>query len=133
MTTLFSITPTTNVRVWTGIGGALENATDTPTQGCWFRYSTSASDTDWMCVTANGSTQTIIDSGVPADTNFHTFQIDYTNPGTSCKFYIDGTLVGTSTTHLPTAGTEVGYATTITSLSTANQYLNFAKAYYEYY
>jgi hypothetical protein len=93
-------------RLWVGIvsAGGATLQTDTPgTAGMYvaaFRYSTNASDTNFKCVTADGASQTVTDSGVAADTNPHQFTI--IQSGSSYKFYIDGTLVATNTTHLPT-------------------------------
>jgi hypothetical protein len=69
--------------------------------GAMFRASTSASDTDFQAITSDGSSETITDTGVPIDTNLHLFRVYF--PDTShARFYIDGNLVATNTTHLPT-------------------------------
>lgn len=56
---------------------------------------------------ANGSTATSTDvtSGITV-TNWNIYEIVFL-PGTSAKFYINGTLVATHTTNLPTSGTPV--------------------------
>ncbi|MGA8151751.1 MAG: hypothetical protein WB952_12435 [Terriglobales bacterium] len=65
-----------------------------------FRYSpVSASDTNWQCVSNNNGTQTIVDSGVAADTAFHKFTVSY-SVGT-LTFSLDGNTVATITTNLP--------------------------------
>lgn len=74
-----------------------------------FRFSTADGDTNWMCCTSNGSSQTVADSGVAADTNQHRFGILFDDSGASVKFYIDGALVATITTNRPTAGTVTTY------------------------
>ena len=77
-------------------------ATDTPTtHGAFFRFSTMAGDTNFQCMTSDNSTQTKVDSGVAADANSHTFAIVMNNAVPNVKFYIDGVLVATITTHLP--------------------------------
>ncbi len=68
-----------------------------------FRYSTHAGDTNWQAVTADGSAQTVTDTGVAADTNMHVFRVAQVS-GTGYEFYIDGNLVATNTTHLPSSG-----------------------------
>jgi hypothetical protein len=103
---LVRLQQTTFSRLWVGIvsAGGATLQTDTPgTAGlnvAAFRYSTNASDTNFQCVTSDASSQTITDSGVAADTNPHQFTI--VKSGSAYKFYIDGTLVATNTTHLPT-------------------------------
>lgn len=72
-----------------------------------FRYDTTASDTNYQCKTSTGGgTFTSTDSGVAADTSDHVFKIIETN-ATSWKFYIDGSLVCTHTTNLPSSGVAV--------------------------
>lgn len=54
---------------------------------------------------ANGSSATSVDvSSGFTFTNWNTFEIVFV-PGVSAKFYINGTLVATNTTNLPTSGT----------------------------
>jgi hypothetical protein len=96
---------TTNVRYWVGItggaGSTMAGVDDASTDIAAFRYSTSAGDTNWKCVTNDGgSPSTITDSGVAASTSFTIFSIEHT-PGVNVKFYINGTLVATHTTDLP--------------------------------
>lgn len=99
---------TTNVRMWVGLVTEVTVLTSDNLNAnvAAFRYSTNAGDTTWQCYTATDSTHFTV---TPASVNFldattfHTFEIQYT--GTSVLFYIDNTLVGTSTTNLPTLGT----------------------------
>lgn len=100
---------TTNVRMWVGLFDiALSPATisgsDTlaANQYAAFRYSTAASDTTIKCVTCDGSTQHVINSGVSMDTQTHKYLIVINDGGSpSVQFYIDGVLVATSTSNLP--------------------------------
>ena len=97
---------TTHTRCWIGVsslnGSNLQ--TDTPGtaggQFVGFRFSTNAGDTHWMMVTADGVTQTVTSTGVAPDTLLHQFRVVKVSGG--YEFYIDGTLVATNTTHLPT-------------------------------
>lgn len=70
-----------------------------------FRFSTSQGDTDWQCVTSDGSSTTVTSSGIAADANVHTFLIVFNDSAPSVEFYIDGSLVATNTTHLPASTT----------------------------
>lgn len=66
-----------------------------------FRYSTSAGDANWKCITSGNVAVTTTDSGVVADANWHWFTI--VKSSSDVKFYIDGTLVATHTTNIPGA------------------------------
>jgi hypothetical protein len=74
-----------------------------------FRFSTTVPDTNWQAITSNGTSATVTNTGIAADTATHRFFIK-TNDGTSVQFYIDGTLVATNTTNLPSSATRVAYA-----------------------
>ncbi len=94
----------TNQRVW--IGGFADNAAtlaagDSPTNHQMaYRYSTGASDTHWQCITSDGSTQTVTDSGVTPDVGtWHEFLIQ--RVASTVYFYIDQSLKCTTTTTLP--------------------------------
>ena len=75
-----------------------------------FRY-VSGTDTHFQCITKDGTTQNVIDSGVTpsagylAGTTPYNFSIVSVDGTPSVLFYINGSLVATSTSHLPTAGT----------------------------
>jgi hypothetical protein len=67
-----------------------------------FRYDTVAGDTQFQCVTCDGTTQTVTTSGINADTKSHRFVIVCNDSVPNVTFYIDGVLVATITTHTPT-------------------------------
>jgi hypothetical protein len=75
--------------------------------------------TNFWCATKDGTTQTLTNSGVAADTNRHKTEIYESSSGTY-KFYIDGSLVCSNSTHAPTAGTVVRYAQTVTCMGCAS-------------
>jgi hypothetical protein len=58
-------------------------------------------DTNWFCVTRASSTQTRTDTGVAVDTAFHDFRYEIVG-GATVLCQIDGVLVGTNTTNIPT-------------------------------
>jgi hypothetical protein len=85
-------------------------ATNFGTSGVFFRKN--AADASWSAVTANGGTATT--TAAVATTNaWHRFRIEIDSvrvPGTpEARFYVDGTLVATHTTNLPTSATKLGY------------------------
>jgi hypothetical protein len=70
-------------------------------EGAWFRYSTNASDTNWMCITSNDTVggPTITDTGIATTTGTKIFEIHKT--ASEVKFFLDNVLVATHTTDLP--------------------------------
>lgn len=77
-------------------------------EGAWFRYSTSASDTTWKCITSNDTVggPTITDTGVTVTTGTKKFVIH--KKASEVKFYLDDVLVATNTTDLPDNSTLMG-------------------------
>ena len=79
-----------------------------------FRYA-GGTDTNFQCITKDGTTQTVIDSGVKPSAGFLAlssgllFQIVCNDSVPNVQFYIGGTLVATSTAHLPTSGTALQF------------------------
>jgi hypothetical protein len=96
-----------NTRVWFGLTDqtlATQGGSDNPAGNyAAFRYSTIAGDTHYQCITKDGTTQTIVDSGItPLENTAATFGVLFNDSVPNVKFYINRVLVGTSTTHLPT-------------------------------
>jgi hypothetical protein len=93
-------------------------ATDTETAHNYacFRWSTTVPDAYIQCITCDGTTQNIQSSGVAMDTKSHSYLIVFNDSAPNVKFYIDGTLVATSTSNLPATSTlmcyQVGFAAT---------------------
>lgn len=82
-----------------------------PTHGAYFAYRRAVDGDFWVCVTRDNSSETkTVTSVVPADySTLHRFQIAINEAGTSVVFSIDGTVVATHTTNIPTAaGRRVG-------------------------
>lgn len=102
---------TTDTRQWIGLmdtsgPDSTFGASNAPS-GNWiaFRYSTGSSDTHWKCICCASGVTTIVDSGVSPDTASHRFGFQCDDTAGNVKFYIDGNLVATITTHIPAAGT----------------------------
>lgn len=120
----------TNVRIWIGLSTTTVLNTDTPgtsgLRGAAFRFSTVAGDTNYQCVTFNGSSQTVTDSGIAATaTGFHLFEMVFNNATPSVTFMIDGTVVATDTSaNVPTAGVGASVCFVITQTTASrNIYL----------
>jgi hypothetical protein len=107
---------TTNARYWLGITtfdtgglagegtaaccGNTSLATNTPNRH-WmgYRYA-NGTDTNWQCGGGNGTTQTVVDTGIAPDTTApHTREFAY--DGTTMLCVYDGVLVATVTGNLP--------------------------------
>ena len=85
--------------------GAMALINIAPTDGIYIEKKDA--DTNWFVVTRASSTETRVDSGVAISTGWFTFRIVRTNSA-SVAFYINGTLVSTSTTNIPSAGLTIG-------------------------
>jgi len=102
----FSIQENTAVRGFCGmsnVASATMGASDLPAgKYAMFRFSTNAADTNWMCCTNNNTSSEAISSGVPfVAGQLYRFKITWDGSTTGkVKFYIDGTLVHTSTMDL---------------------------------
>jgi hypothetical protein len=89
-----------------------------------FRY-VEGTDTVFQCVTKDGTTQTVTSSGITPSAGFwaltagHVFQIVSNDGVPNVQFYIDGALVATNTSHLPTAGTATSWICGQTTLASA--------------
>jgi hypothetical protein len=105
--------------------GSLSDATDTfsvrvgfqeapaaaATDGAFFRYTHSLNGGKWQAVTASNSAETITDTGITAVAGTdRIFEVVVNAAGNSVSFYVDGSLVATNTTNIPTgASRETGY------------------------
>lgn len=75
-----------------------------PSDFIGFRYTDNENGGNWQAVTRNAGTSTSTDTGVAATAadDFHRYEVTANAAGTEVKFYIDGTLVATNTTNIPT-------------------------------
>ena len=94
-----------------GLVSNLSNLPSAASNGAWFGKTTAGPN--WVCVTHDGATSTIVDSTVAADTAWHRFRIVYSGATADDSgvgrvlFFIDGVLRANITTTLPTTA---GYA-----------------------
>ncbi|MGA3171480.1 MAG: choice-of-anchor Q domain-containing protein [Chthoniobacteraceae bacterium] len=99
--------------------GTTPVAVSTATRFVGVRYSTSAGDTDWTVVSADGTAASTMDTGVPAlpDTAY-TIQLDWSVAG-QITFTVNGTSV-VKTTNLDSVGSSpLGIQANVTSLAAA--------------
>jgi hypothetical protein len=98
----------TNVRYWVGLFASDPSGSSVPAiEFAGFRFDDSA-DTNWGCRTNDGGgSPTITNSGVPpAASTTQTLRIKTTD-GLTYRFYIDGVLVATHGSTLPTTTTQL--------------------------
>lgn len=80
-----------------------DDADAQPPNGLFFRYSDNLNSGKWQLVTRISTTETAQDSGVTADTSWHSFEILVDSSG-NARFFIDGVQRGTTLT-APSAAT----------------------------
>ena len=118
----------TNVRLWFGmttgtssVGAGYE--ADIPNFAIvGFRFSTHAGDTKIQAVCQGtggvGGNQTLLSTGVSADTSVHEF--DFVYNGTNVQFYVDGVSVGSIATNIPPTNAGMAPFLTVDNVATAN-------------
>lgn len=88
------ISTTTKIKFFAGLWVDSNNAIA-------FQYNVTTPAANFSCTCVSGGTASSVDSGVAADTNYHDFEFDTTSTS-SVAFYIDGSLVATISTNIPT-------------------------------
>ncbi len=91
--------------IFTYRAGFIDNTGGEATDGVFFRYTHNENSGRWTLVARSNNTETTADSGVVMTANsWYKLRIEVSADGTSAKFYINGTLVGTITgANIPTA------------------------------
>jgi hypothetical protein len=106
--TRFKALQSADVRIWVGVTNQTRDtmaASDNPVgQYAMFRYSTSASDSEWKCVVKDGTTQNVVSSGISFATVGFTLEVVFDDAAGNVQFSIDKTLASTVTANVPVAG-----------------------------
>jgi uncharacterized protein (UPF0333 family) len=88
--------------------GLHDATTKAAVDGVYFNYDRIGYGNDIIrCVTSSNSTATTNSSGVTMNTSWNKYKIDINPAGTQALFYINGALVCTHTTNIPTGATRV--------------------------
>jgi hypothetical protein len=83
--------------------GLIDNGGSAPSDAVMFRYTDSVNSGKWEGVCIASSVESTVDTGITADTSWHTFEFEVNAAATSVQFYIDGAATGSPvTTHIPT-------------------------------
>ncbi|MBL7487086.1 ubiquitin-activating E1 FCCH domain-containing protein [Frankia sp. AgW1.1] len=101
--------------------GPSTSAAYTVAAGAFVRYSSAADgSTFWRTVTGDGANATVNTASVAvaADTAY-TIAIEFNSANTAVRFWINGTLVATHTTNIPSGSTALGYIARLRTLSSS--------------
>jgi hypothetical protein len=116
-------------RNWIGLFSGSPMASATPAVHlAGFRYDTVADGTAfWRCVTddASGTPTVTVTTVAVAINTAYVFRMVLS--ATDVKFYINGTLVATHTTHLPTATTALFWYAAVATLAASAQNIKFSR------
>ena len=91
--------------------GFIDSISAESTDGAFFRYTHGTNGGRFEAVTRNNGVETATDTGITVAANtWYKFEITVNAVGTSVEFKINGAVVATNTTNIPTAsGRETGY------------------------
>jgi hypothetical protein len=117
---------------WVGAAsGSVDNNSSPAVHLAAFRYYTSAGDTNWMACVKDGTTLQAADTGVAVATDTaHTFLIKMRSA--SVEFWIDGTLVHTHTSNLPTTTQPLGPVLRLTTLVNATREFRYSYMWFSH-
>ncbi|MEZ6235629.1 MAG: hypothetical protein R3B68_15695 [Phycisphaerales bacterium] len=86
-----------------------DSASGEPANGVYFRYQNAVNGDRWEAVMRwNGGTESAIDTGKDKDEEWHTFEIEVDEAGSTATFYIDGERITTQPTATPTSASATG-------------------------
>jgi Protein of unknown function (DUF2793)/Phage tail repeat like len=96
---------------WTLRAGFIDSLSAESTDGVFLRYTNGVNAGKFQAVTRSNNVETAVDTGITATTTTtYKMEVEVNTAGTSAVFKINGTIVATITTNIPTGnGREVGY------------------------
>jgi hypothetical protein len=105
------VTLSTATETYTVRSGFIDSNTGESVDGAFFRYTNAVNGGRFEAVTRANSVETVVDTATAvAVGTTYVLEVDVNAAGTSAAFRINGTLVATITTNIPTAsGRELGY------------------------
>lgn len=119
---LSDATDTYSTRI--GISDLSNVATGDPDNGVFFRYTHSVNSGEYEAVCRAGGVETATDTNVAATTSYKVFEIRVNEAATSVTFYIDGVLVATISTNIPTGVDSNFYSHILKSAGTTSRNLH---------
>ncbi len=97
-------TLSTSAQTFTASYGLTNTDLAAAANGVYFTYTHGTNSGNWTCNTRASSTSTNLNSGVAVTANqWYKLKAVINAAGTQADFYVNGTLVGSSTTNIPTA------------------------------
>lgn len=91
-----------------------------------FRFDTGVPDTNWTAIFYNGTTSETFNTGVAVDTTrMPLFEVRWDGAGGAITFYINGSLVATSTLGMPALSTELAAFGVVRNLANEIKSLRF--------
>ena len=132
-------TAITSRRIWVGLNSAALTGTDgtgaLATVYYGLRYSTNAGDTTWQCASGDGTTGSVLNTGVTVTTStYYDIILDASTPGQlTCMVATNGgNYVSTvKSTNIPSGTTALGMTDTVTTLTTTADIHRIAYIYLE--
>lgn len=128
----------TSQRIFIGASSSITNAglgdADLPgtTNGASvavYRYSSVAADANWQAITAQGTTETVTNTGIAVTaTTVYRFRIEFVT-ATIVLFYINDILVARHETNVPAAATDMNLVSYLFNTAAASRRLSMAKMY----
>ncbi len=123
-------TDVSSMRAWIGFTDTAPQSSDDPASAhlAMFRYSTGASDGDWMACVKDGSTLNAQSTGVAVATDtMYLFRIE--TDDSEVRFYIDGSLVYTHTSNLPGIDNSMGANVSLTQLAASARSILYSRQF----
>lgn len=114
-----SVIGANNTKWQMGWTDAVSTANAYQSNAAYFRKA--SADTNWQAVTHAGGVDTVVDTGVPPTAfGWQQFRIEWDFTGTpTVRFYINGNLVATNTTHVPSMYGRIGFGAERSGASTS--------------
>jgi hypothetical protein len=86
--------------------GFFDSLTGAMSYSAYFSYTDNVYSGNWQCIVSNGLGSTSVDSGITvAVDTYYRLEIEFSATASEAKFYIDGTLVTTINTNMPSGTT----------------------------
>lgn len=109
-------------------------AASDPDNGCFFTLVDDENSAQWICHTSSGGTATSTNTFTADDNGWHEYEIRVNAAGTSVTFYIDGSLVATNATNIPTSnniGPAFKMRKEVHAATTVSAYLDYCYLKYD--
>lgn len=129
----FRSTSYANCRLWLGLFSGNPSSADNPAGSYFALRFSSGVDTTFKYITKDGSTQTVVDSGItPAINTAYVFKVVVDDVAGTAVFSINGSAEQTINTNLPASATELGYSNIQYTTAAEAKVFSFSQIYAEF-